>query len=95
MNRRIVEALEPVTLVGGGEIPSGALEEALALAPVLGSLTTTVIERIARRAERVTVPPGTEHEVDPGYPSTAKAITMMARCRDLSPVVEIIAFPPL
>lgn len=37
MNRRIVEALEPVTLVGGGEIPSGALEEALALAPVLAA----------------------------------------------------------
>jgi len=35
MNRMIVDEIEPITLVGGGEIASGALEQALALAPVL------------------------------------------------------------
>ncbi|WP_291736679.1 thiamine diphosphokinase [Leisingera sp. F5] len=35
MNRLIVDVSEPITLVGGGELGSGDLEEALALAPVL------------------------------------------------------------
>lgn len=35
MDRLIVEAPEPITLIGGGEIATGALEEALALAPGL------------------------------------------------------------
>ncbi|MBY6057303.1 thiamine diphosphokinase [Leisingera daeponensis] len=35
MNTKIVDVSEPITLVGGGEMASGALEEALALAPVL------------------------------------------------------------
>ncbi|KIC13257.1 thiamine pyrophosphokinase, partial [Leisingera sp. ANG-Vp] len=35
MNAKIVDEIEPITLVGGGEIALGALEEALALAPVL------------------------------------------------------------
>ncbi|KIC28745.1 thiamine diphosphokinase [Leisingera sp. ANG-M6] len=35
MNTKIVDVPEPITLVGGGEVASGDLEAALALAPVL------------------------------------------------------------
>ncbi|MEX0302770.1 MAG: thiamine diphosphokinase [Leisingera sp.] len=35
MNGKIVDEIEPITLVGGGDIALGALEEALALARVL------------------------------------------------------------
>ncbi|MEW2914867.1 thiamine diphosphokinase [Leisingera sp. JC11] len=35
MTAKIVDVSEPITLVGGGEVASGALAEALALAPVL------------------------------------------------------------
>ncbi|NVK16293.1 MAG: thiamine diphosphokinase [Rhodobacteraceae bacterium] len=37
MNTKIVDVLEPITLVGGGELAAGALAEALMLAPVLAA----------------------------------------------------------
>ncbi len=37
MNTKIVDVLEPITLVGGGELAPGALAEALMLAPVMAA----------------------------------------------------------
>lgn len=37
MSAEIVDAMEPITLIGGGEVAAGALTEALALAPVLAA----------------------------------------------------------
>ncbi|AHD00257.1 thiamine diphosphokinase [Leisingera methylohalidivorans] len=47
MNHLIVEELEPITLVGGGELASGALEEALALAPVLAAADGGAVAALA------------------------------------------------
>ncbi|MFY0309707.1 thiamine diphosphokinase [Leisingera sp. D0M16] len=78
MNGLIVEHFEPITLVGGGEIASGALEEALALAPVLVAADGGAAAALARGhvpqavigdfdslsdAVRAQLPPGSLHPV--------------------------------
>lgn len=78
MTARIVDASEPVTLVGGGEVMPGALEAALALAPRLaaadggaaavlaaGRMPEAVIGDLDSlpAALREQLPPGCLHEV--------------------------------